>query len=86
MPAIDADDMTYAELPMQGNFLNIHFEAPSDPNSNLILKGKGYYHHEREYTSKPNYKFLKALDRDKMAAHQLSIVLQNHIQTASNTH
>lgn len=79
--ATEANDLLYTELPTQGDFLNIHFEAPSSANSNFILKGKGYYHHEREYTAKPNYKFLKAVHRDKITTHQLSRLLSDQANT-----
>lgn len=83
MQATATDDDTYTELPAEGDFINIHFEAPNDPNSYFILKGKGYYHPERKYTSKPNYKFLKAVKQDKMTSNQLSRLLQRQLDVAA---
>lgn len=79
MQDIEADDHHYTELPVNGNFIDLLFEAPADFNSRLILKGKGYYHHEKEYASKPNYKFLKAVKQNKMTTHQLSRLLLNQM-------
>jgi len=79
---IEADDAKYAELPTEGSFTNMLFEPPSEPGAWLILRGKGYYHHQKKYTAKPNYKFLKSMARDKLTTHQLSRLLQSHLTVA----
>ena len=84
LPKISADDNVYVELPNEGTFVNLFFEAPSNPNSYLILLGNGYYHHKRNYTAKPNYKVLNELKKDKLSTHQLSRLLQSQFAMTLN--
>lgn len=41
MSDIAVDDAAYTELPMKGDFIDMHFESPADPGSHFILRGKG---------------------------------------------
>ncbi len=82
--ALAADDADYMQQPRQGDHTVLLFEAPSDTRSFLVLKAKGYYHHQRSYTNKPEYKTLRAFDKDKLSTHQLSRVLSSYAMAEAN--
>ncbi len=76
---ISGDDGIYVVQPNEGTYTNLFFEAPTHPDSYLVLQGNGYYHHKRNYTTKPNYPVLKELRKDKLSTHQLSRLLQEQV-------
>ncbi len=79
LPQISRDDQVYVEQPSEGTFTYMVFEAPENPDSYLILLGKGYYHHIRNYTEQPNYQVLKEMEKIKLSAHQVSRIIQSQV-------
>lgn len=70
-------DKDYTEILNEGDFMDLKFmNTLPQPGvqTKLVLKGTGYYHHERNYTNKPNIKALKQLKKP-MSTHQLSQIL-----------
>ena len=71
-------DGDYSEILKQGDYVDLNFENLNyrpEVETRLVLKGTGYYHHERNYTNEPNMKALRQLKK-RMSTHQLSQVLE----------
>ena len=80
--AISTIDENYGKNLSTGDFIDLNFNYNQPENgmiSKLVLKGTGYYHHEKEYTHPINKKALRALQKP-YATHQYSqLIEQAHL-------
>jgi hypothetical protein len=83
---ISETDNKYVTQERKGTFTTINFEVPQEFEGSLVLNANGYYNHVRDYTTKPNRKFLKEMKKTELSTHQLSrtLSLYSQLQLANN--
>ncbi|MEJ0029957.1 MAG: hypothetical protein WDO15_06140 [Bacteroidota bacterium] len=86
LPLVSSADGQYLLQPRETSFVDITFEAPQSQSPVLMLSGTGYYHHLRNYTTKPNFRYLKEFNRENLSTHRLSRLMKTvQASSASNT-
>ncbi len=79
-------DGEYANILNTGDYINLNFKYTYPEEgiaTKLILKGTGYYHHEKEYNQEINKKALRVLKKP-MSTHLYSQIIEQAYTLAKN--
>ncbi|MEL6675597.1 MAG: hypothetical protein AAFR61_25540 [Bacteroidota bacterium] len=76
MELLQNRDQQYYLQPSEGDYIKLNFAVPQEAGLTYLLKGSGYYHHERSYTHAPQKKALRKMKfYGPLITHDLSLAL-----------